>query len=323
MTKILLATNNGVVFAEQEEKGWTVSNQTLSGETITSIETNGKILIAGTKEGIQRSVDGGKNWLGANNGLTIPHIRWLKYHPNIKNKVFAGTEPAGIFVSHKNGITWTNCIEVEYLREQDNWSLPYSPEAGCVRGFAFHSDIGYAAVEVGGVLKSENQGDNWKLAQGSEGKPTFSSPPKGFVHPDVHSLFVHPTTQDLVFAPTGGGLYGSKDGGITWEFLYNCYCRAIWVDPINPAILILGPADGVGRNGRIEISRDGGNNWESASEGLNTPWANAMPERFTQIGDVLFCVMDDGRLLTAPLETLVWEHILEDVEGVNAVIPID
>ena len=35
------------------------------------------------------------------------------------------------------------------LRDRCKWSLPYSPEAGCVRGFTFHGARGYAAVEVG------------------------------------------------------------------------------------------------------------------------------------------------------------------------------
>ncbi|MEO8613208.1 MAG: hypothetical protein ABI690_35280 [Chloroflexota bacterium] len=44
-----------------------------------------------------------------------------------------------------------------------------------------------------------------------------------------------------------------------------------------------------------------------------------MPERITQIGDELFTVLDDGRLLVTPLATLDWQFILEDVSNVNAV----
>jgi hypothetical protein len=42
-----------------------------------------------------------------------------------------------------------------------------------------------------------------------------------------------------------------------------------------------------------------------------------MPERIKQIGDELFTVLDDGRLLVAPLATLDWKYV--DVSGVNAV----
>jgi len=39
----------------------------------------------------------------------------------------------------------------------------------------------------------------------------------------------------------------------------------------------------------------------------------------TQVGEELFCMLDDGRLLAARLDEMTWEYILEEVEGVNAV----
>jgi hypothetical protein len=197
--------------------------------------------------------------------------------------------------------------------------LPYSPEAGCVRGFAFFDQRAYAAVEVGGVLRSDDGGRRWALAAGSDGNPDLNGPPEPYVYPDVHDIAVHPSSPDLVFAATGGGLYRSDDGGAHWALLYDCYCRALWLDPADPAHLIFGPARGVGVGGRIEASADGGQTWKLASDGLTVPWSRTMPERLRQIGDELFCVLDDGRLLAAPLDNLVWTPILSDVHGVNAV----
>ena len=53
------------------------------------------------------------------------------------------------------------------------------------------------------------------------------------------------------------------DGGAAWALLYPCYCRAAWVDPADAAHIVLGPADGVSRGGRIEESRDGGQSWQA------------------------------------------------------------
>ena len=156
------------------------------------------------------------------------------------------------------GKSWRACAEVTQLRDKFKWSLPYSPEAGCVRGFAFHGSRAYAAVEVGGVLRSDDNGETWQLAEGSDGNPSFEGPPEPFIYPDVHSIEVHPSSPDLVYAPTGGGFYRSNDGGKTWKLFYDCYCRAVWVDPLDPEHFILGPADYVNSNGRIEESRDGG-----------------------------------------------------------------
>ena len=151
----------------------------------------------------------GQTWRAASAGLAHPHVRWLAFHPDISDREFAGTEPAGIFVSHDGAQTWRECPEVAQLRDRHQWMLPYSPEAGCVRGFAFHGDRAYAAVEVGGVLRSDDAGETWRLAEGSDGSPDLDGPPEPFVYPDVHSIDVHPSSPDRVFAPTGGGFYRS------------------------------------------------------------------------------------------------------------------
>ena len=193
-----------------------------------------------------------------------------------------------------------------------------------MRGFAFF-DFGaelarvFAAVEVGGVLISNNSGNNWQLVEGSDGNPAMNRALGKLIHPDVHSIHVHPASPDLVTAPTGGGLYRSTDCGRTWNCLYTCYCRAVWVDPNNSEHIILGPADGVSRNGRIEVSRDGGRTWTSASKGLDLPWPQHMVERFCQSKQALLAVLSNGELWSTELDTIEWHHILPDIKGITAI----
>jgi photosystem II stability/assembly factor-like uncharacterized protein len=293
----------------------------MRGHRFTSISGNAQNIVIGTRDGIFRSADIGKTWGQANAGLTQRHVRWLACHPDETDLAFAGTEPAAIFVSQDGGQSWVERSEVAGLRDDLGWYLPYSPEAGCVRGFAFQGRRGYAAVEQGGLLRTNNRGESWHLAGGSTGKP-HSSIPKHFIHPDVHSVTVHPSSPDEVFAPTGGGLYHSSDGGETWTRLYKCYCRAVWVDPTRPGHLILGPADSVDRNGRIEQSVDGGETWEPIMHGLDRLWPRHMVERFAQVGDDLFAVLSNGQLLTAPLATLAWKSLLPPEQDVTALVPI-
>jgi photosystem II stability/assembly factor-like uncharacterized protein len=318
MNKLVLATEKGIVFCEKENNDWTEASSGLADQDVTSVTAHEGVVLAGTTNGIFRSDDVGQTWKEASDGLTARHVRWMAFHPDVSNLVLAGTEPANIFLSQDNGDTWRACPEVAQLRDQFRWSLPYSPEAGCVRGFAFHGSRVYAAVEVGGVLISENTGETWRLAEGSDGKPNLAGPPKPFVYPDVHSLEVHPSSRDFVYAPTGGGFYRSNDGGKTWKLFYDCYCRAVWVDPQNPEHMILGPADGVDRNGRIEESRDGGQTWSLASSGLQVPWRRSMVERFFQTEDELFAVLSNGQLLCAPLPALEWRRVLPNINHVNA-----
>jgi len=323
---IYLATNNGIAFCERETD-WGIVRRELIGQHVTSVlalpHASGVaqkgFILAGTPNGIFRSEDNGHTWAESNVGLNVHHVRWLAYHPDTPELAFAGTEPAAIFISRDAGNTWKECPEVASLRDKHGWFLPYSPEAGCVRGFAFHGQRGYAAVEVGGLLRSDDSGASWRLADGSDGIPSFGGSAEPYVHPDVHSLHVHPSSPDLVDAATGGGFYRSADGGKTWERLYKCYCRTVWTDPADPAHLILGPAQGVSSNGCIEETRDGGRTWRLASKGLDVPWRNHMVERFAQMGSELFAVLSNGELLWTDLFTLQWKSILPDTRKVNAI----
>jgi photosystem II stability/assembly factor-like uncharacterized protein len=322
MKQLILATGQGIVVCERKDDEWHASLHGLKAQHVTSLTVRKGTILAGTESGIFRSDDEGQTWKESSIGLTARHIRWMAFHPGVSNLAVAGTEPANIFVSKDGGESWRACPEVTQLRDRFKWSLPYSPEAGCVRGFAFHGTRIYAAVEVGGVLVTEDHGETWRLAEGSDGKPNLSGPPEPLIYPDVHSLEVHPSSPDLVYAPTGGGFYRSSDGGKTWKLFYDCYCRAVWVDPGDSGHMILGPADGVDRNGRIEESKDGGETWSMASRGLQVPWRRGMVERFFQEGEELLAILSTGEVYAASLSGLEWKRILPHVSDVNAVTAV-
>lgn len=318
MDALWVATNSGLALAERGASGWQVQSTGLRGEQVTSIIAREGVVLAGTTRGVFRSDDFGRTWRAASNGLDVLHVRWLAFHPQVSDLEFAGTEPTAIFFSRNGGELWQSCPEVIAMRDRFGWSLPYSPKAGCVRGFAFHGSRAYAAVEDGAVLVSQDAGETWSLVAGSQGTVDHW-PTEGRVHSDVHSIEVHPSSPDLVIAPTGGGLYRSSDGGLTWQLLYRCYCRAVWLDPEDAAHLIFGPAEGVDRNGRLLETTDAGQTWQSAAMGLETPWPATMVERFFATGSELFAVLSDGRLFATPLAGIDWRPLLVDLTGIRAV----
>ncbi len=318
MDRLLLATQHGLVVCERNGDGWRELLRGLTDKSVTSVIAREGVILAGTPDGVFRSDDLGGTWHEASDGLSARHVRWMAYHPDVSDLEFAGTEPAGIFVSHDGGGSWRSCPEVTELRDRLKWSLPYSPEAGCVRGFAFLGTRGYAAVEVGGVLRSDDSGETWRLVEGSDGHPDLEGPPEPLIYPDVHSIAIHAWSRDAVIAPTGGGLYRSTDGGKVWALIYECYCRAAWQNPDDPQNILLGPADGVDRDGRIEATNDGGMTWVSASDGLEVPWRDHMVERFTQADDEMLAVLSNGELLSAHFSVWQWRRILPSVEGVAA-----
>jgi photosystem II stability/assembly factor-like uncharacterized protein len=308
---LLLATAHGFVTLARDGDGWREVLRGLEKQQVTSVIAREGVILAGTTDGVFRSDDLGHSWRAASAGLTHRHVRWMAYHPDISDFEFVGTEPAAIFISRDGAESWQECPDVARLREHYRWSMPYSPEAGCVRGFAFHGQRAYAAVEVGGVLRSDDGGISWRMSS----DVGYREP---LVNPDIHSIATHPASPDLVFAPTAGGFYRSPDGGASWSRRFICYCRAAWIDPSDPNHIILGPADSVDRNGRIEHSRDGGHTWAAASSGLDVPWRRHMVERFVAAGDDLLAVLSNGELLSAPLATLEWRRVLPADAGVAA-----
>ena len=216
-TTLIVATGHGIFTYERNEHDWRARARGLDGQNVTGAIAREDVILAGTTNGVFRSDDYGEKWHEASDGLNTRHVRWMAFHPDLSDYEFVGTEPAAIFVSHNGTLSWRECPEVAQLRDEHGWMLPYSPEAGCVRGFTFHGKRAYAAVEVGGALRSDDGGETWRLAEGSDGNPDLQGPPEPLVYPDVHPIAAHPSGPDLVFAPTGGGLYRTRNGGKTWQ----------------------------------------------------------------------------------------------------------
>jgi hypothetical protein len=82
--------------------------------------------------------------------------------------------------------------------------------------------------------------------------------------------------------------------------------------------MVLGPADGVDRVGRIEETTDGGATWTPRMDGLEQSWPRHMVERFLQVDDMLLAVLSSGDLITAKLASLTWTSVAIDA-SVNAV----
>ncbi len=315
--ELILATDQGVVVCEAGGPEWQVIRRGLEVESATSVIAREGVILAGTRRGIFRSDDLGRTWLPTQNGLGKAIVRWLAYHPGISDFELAGVEPAGIYLSRDGGEHWSGSPAVDELRRRLGWYLPYSPEAGCVRGFAIHGSRIYAAVEVGGVLRSDDYGQTWALVNGG------SAGSGSNVHPDVHSIVISPVDGDRIYTPTGGGFYTSRNGGSSWQVLVpDCYCRAMWLDPANPERMLLGIAEGVDRNGRIASSEDGGRSWQPAVDGLQVPWVHHMVERFAQAGKWLLAILSNGGVLQAEIPPISqpwsWEPVLEAVKYVRA-----
>lgn len=165
--------------------------------------------------------DGDRAWFGAalggwglhrtaDGGATVETVgfedRWVWGVDRLPDgDLYVGTEPPGLFRA-EDGATFAELDGVHDVAGRDDWRFGYEPfEAGHVHGCTAHPDRPgrlFAAVEIGGVLVSDDGGDSWRAALRGA---------------DVHRLAVDPADPDRVVAATESGVYESHDGGRTWE----------------------------------------------------------------------------------------------------------
>jgi photosystem II stability/assembly factor-like uncharacterized protein len=304
--ELALGTDRGVVVLEGPP--WVEQRTGLDRHEVRSLCYAGgrqaHVLLAGTYgRGVWRSLDYGETWTRATGLPDTCYVRALFSLPQAVGTVLAGTEPAGVYRSSDCGATWAEIDQIRRLPGASQWFLPYSPRAGAVRGFAAdprEPQRLYAALEVGGILRSICGGDEWQLIDAE-------------VHPDVHSVAISPDGTTLL-AATGGGVYRSTDGGAAWDQVADAYTRAVSFHPQSPEIAVAGPAHHIGSEGRIIASHDGGQSWLLAARGVEIPMPD-MVEHFCvgagarPLTDLLVAVTSDGRLLYSQLDPVAWQTL--------------
>lgn len=274
------------------------------------------VLLAGTYgEGLHRSEDGGETWQAAE-GMSAPAVRTLGPDPQARDALLCGTEPGRLFRSTDGGATWSELSGISALPEHDGWFLPYSPRAGAVRNVdAVPGDAGHlvASVEVGGMLRSTDGGESWSIEEiaGND---------------DIHQVVGDPNRAGRVWASLGyaalptrvrragdrhlGGVARSDDSGRTWSLLHTDYTRSTIPVPELAGVVLSGPAPRVGEAGRIVVTRDDGESWQTAADGLETPMPD-MVELFVPAPDgSVFAVCSGGRLLRADPDDWRWASAL-------------
>jgi hypothetical protein len=274
------------------------------------------VLLAGSYgDGLFRSDDGGETWQASNEGLTAPAFRTFRTDPFDSRAILCGAEPGRIFRSYDGGLSWQELDGILSIAGYEDWYLPYSPRAGAVRNI--YAPPGgrhlLASVEVGGLLDSPDAGETWSVG------PILTDS-------DIHHITGHPDDPDLLFvalgraplknevraedAPPLGGVARSRDGGRTWTKFFSDYTRAIIIPPARSELLVAGPAKDIGELGRIEVSADQGDTWQSASEGLEDPMPD-MVELFHAAPDgSIWAITSHGRLFRAEPGEWQWHSLL-------------
>jgi Sortilin, neurotensin receptor 3, len=116
------------------------------------------LVLAGTKDGIYRSTDGGATFKRANFPDSGVQVWSFLPDPADPKRLLAGGSPASIYRSTDAGESWTRQADPKL---PDRGKAPFAVR---VMRFARHPrrpDEIYAALEVGGVMRSTDGGESW------------------------------------------------------------------------------------------------------------------------------------------------------------------
>lgn len=266
------------------------------------IRNNMESTVAGPNAKIYKTTDGGSNWVHLQNGLPSGNIGRIGLAISPSNPQIIYAEYVGldrqlynIYKTNNGGQSWTPTMQEADVPDL----LP-----GALGGFGWYfgkirvSPFDPDDIFVLGV-------DLWRSTDG--GLSWFEASPPWWeysVHADKHDLVITPTG-DIILA-TDGGLYKSEDNSATWQDIENIPGNQVYrvaVNPFEPNWCYGGLQDngssggpdletewlriygGDGfqmafrpdnpgvvyaeiQNGDINVSLDGGNSWESATEGI-------------------------------------------------------
>lgn len=226
--------------------------------------------------GIVRSVDGGFNWQSPEGALAGQQVTALAAIAG--GALAAGADPAEVLISQDGGATWRQGQSLRELPGYAEWSYPLAPHTPHVMLIVPHptrAETVYAGIEVGGIVRSDDLGDTWRVVGAQRGSA---------VHPDIHGLAICPASPDVVYASTPHGVYRSDDGGDHWQHriagLDQLYCRPIVVHQTDPDVAVVAATHGASgffgipaerTGGSIYRTVDGGQHWQKVSEGLPMP----------------------------------------------------
>jgi photosystem II stability/assembly factor-like uncharacterized protein len=332
---LLVGTVDGIFAFTRTNGSWSPRERFLPGEHASALlfEPSSRTLFAGTYgAALYASKDLGRSWELRNRGLEGLEIYTLACQEvGGRPRLYAGTQPAHLFYSDDLGQSWTELPGLRQVPGVENWTFPGPPHQAHVKSLAFdprRSERLYAAVEVGGFLKSEDGGKSWKTVSG--------------LNPDAHRVFVpssDPGKVYLVMPTTNAtpadiaGVCVSHDGGESWASLTPRDFRIGYVDPLlvhpldGSVMFVAGAKTGPGTwrklrtaDARIARSKDGGKNWEILHGGLPEHMrgnVEAFSMNVWNGGFALFAGTTDGEVFCSADGGNHWEKIIQGIGPVS------
>jgi hypothetical protein len=234
---------------------------------------------------VWKSADLGTTWTHSSAGLAYAAgespIKAVWSLAPADGRLYAGVEPAGLFVSEDDGFAWQHIAGLREHPSRPEWQ----PGAG---GLILHSIVPHprnrqtmwVAISAVGVFHSADGGKTWNARNRGTRNDYL---PEGQRYPEfgqcVHCLVMAPGMPDRLYQQNHCGMYRSDDAGLSWlsieAGLPSSFGFPAAVHPRDPACLYLLPLNGdtAGRyvpDGKAAVwrTRDSGATWQALRNGL-------------------------------------------------------
>lgn len=294
---------------------------------------NANVVFVGAGDGLYRSDDAGNHWERLNVSADL-QIWSVLVHPTRPHVMYAGTSPVGVLRSDDGGDTWRKLPNV---KQPDRVKMSFACRVMRLSVDPAHPDHLYAALEVGGAMRSLDGGETWndcaaELVNLAERNPHLRSrlqsdtENEGML--DAHALCVSAAQANTVFLAVRMGLFKSTDRGATWKdvqvgrFSPLTYARDVRVSPHDPKTLFacLSPA-AASQDGSLYRSRDFGETWQRLDRNVKaraTMMAVAPDPRDPK---AIACVSRCGQVFSTADDGATWRETLlpEGVKDVYAI----
>ncbi len=313
---------------EQLTKGLPAVTQV---QAITVHPTNPDVVYIGTQDGPYRTTDGGDHWerLGfPDRGVQV----WsILVHPADPLRLYAGTSPTGVFRSDDGGDTW---LRLPKAVQPERVKMGFPCRVMRLAVDPARPETLYAAVEVGGVMRSDDGGETWAdcsadlvtLAEQPHLKSRIGSDSDMEGMLDAHALCVSAARPGTVFLALRMGLFRS-DGGRRWQdmqvgrFSPLTYSRDVRVSPQDSRVLYacLSPA-ARSEDGSLYRSADLGETWNRFDHGVKAETTMMAVALHPTDAAQVYCVSRTGQVFGTEDAGATWreDRLPQGVQDVYA-----